>query len=103
VQVVLAIASVDRSERSKIDISPKHDPGFSTASASSPEPGIVREIRTSPSEIRKAGCPAPPSLKTYWPTVKLLFAAHFRDPGQLAVVEILEDGRLFEQLEVHGG
>src|SRR6266508_4710256 len=54
VQAVFAIASVDRSERSKIDISPKHDPGFSTASASSPEPGIVREIRTSPSEIRKS-------------------------------------------------
>src|SRR3989475_9859205 len=34
---------------------------------------------------------------------ELLFAAHFRDSGQLAVVEILEDGRLFEQLDVHGG
>src|SRR6267378_8313088 len=54
VQEVLAIASVERSDRSKIDISPKHAPGFSTARASSPEPGIVREIRTSPSEIRKS-------------------------------------------------
>src|SRR5712671_1136175 len=34
---------------------------------------------------------------------ELLFAAHFRDSGQLALVEILEDGRLFEQLDVHGG
>src|SRR6266850_6390946 len=34
---------------------------------------------------------------------ELLFAAHFRDPGQLALVEILEDGRLLEQLDVHGG
>src|SRR3979490_2018757 len=52
VQVVLAIASVDRSDRSKIDISPKQAPGFRTARASSPEPGMVREMRTSPSEMR---------------------------------------------------
>src|SRR2546430_1896733 len=30
-QEMLAIASVERSERSKIAISPKHNPGFSTA------------------------------------------------------------------------
>src|SRR3989449_3534205 len=52
VHAVLAMASVDRSERSKIAISPKHAPGFSTARASSPDPGIVREILTSPSRIR---------------------------------------------------
>src|SRR6058998_9026 len=34
---------------------------------------------------------------------ELLFAAHFCDPGQLALVEILEDGRLLEQLDIHGG
>src|SRR6185503_18801923 len=39
VQLVLAMASVERSERSKIDISPKQAPALSTASASSPEPG----------------------------------------------------------------
>src|SRR5881397_1386278 len=69
VQELLAIASVERSERSKIDISPKHAPGFSTASASSPEPGMVREMRTSPSEIKNSRLPGSPSLKTYWPTV----------------------------------
>src|SRR6266853_1062823 len=68
VQAVLAIASVERSERSKIDISPKQAPGLSTASASSPEPGIVREIRTSPSEIMKRRLPGSPSLKTCCPT-----------------------------------
>src|SRR6266542_2355115 len=69
VQAVFAMASVDRSDRSKIDISPKHDPGLSTARASSPETGIVREIRTSPSAMRKRRFPGSPSLKTYWPMV----------------------------------
>src|SRR3989475_2304664 len=66
VQEVFAIASVDRSDRSKIDISPKHAPGLSTARASSPEPGMVREMRTSPSEIKNSRLPGSPSLKTYW-------------------------------------
>src|SRR6267378_4991085 len=34
---------------------------------------------------------------------ELLLAAHFRDSGQFALVEILKNGRLFEQLDVHGG
>src|SRR5260221_10360348 len=67
VQEMLAIASVDRSERSKIDISPKHDPGFKTARASSPDPGMVREIRTSPSEMRKRRVPGAPPLNTHLP------------------------------------
>src|SRR3989475_9324125 len=71
VQAVLAMASVERSERSKIDISPKHDPGLRPARASSPEPGIVREMRTSPSEIMKSRLPGSPSLKTCWPTANL--------------------------------
>src|SRR5580765_8473932 len=57
VQPVLAMASVERSDRSKMDISPKQAPGFSTASASSPDPGIFREIRTSPPEMRKSRLP----------------------------------------------
>src|SRR5881394_465531 len=65
VQEMLAMASVERSERSKIDISPKQAPGFRTASASSPEPGMVREMRTSPSEMRNRRLPGSPSLKTY--------------------------------------
>src|SRR3989454_840911 len=68
VHAVLAIASVDRSERSKIAISPKHAPGFSTARASSPDPGIVREILTSPSRIRNNRLPGSPSLNTYCAT-----------------------------------
>src|SRR6266700_1186789 len=64
VHAVLAMASVDRSERSKIAISPKHAPGFSTARASSPDPGIVREILTSPSRIRNNRLPGSPSLNT---------------------------------------
>src|SRR2546426_462114 len=68
VQEVLAIASVERSERSKIAISPKQAPGLRTASASSPDPGMVREMRTSPSEIMKSRLPGSPSLKTCWPT-----------------------------------
>src|SRR5712691_4364946 len=68
VQDVLAIASVERSERSKIAISPKQAPGFRTAKASSPDPGMVREMRTSPSEIMKSRLPGSPSLKTGWPT-----------------------------------
>src|SRR2546429_460589 len=58
VQPVLAIASVERSERSKIAISPKQAPGLRTASASSPEPGMVREMRTSPSEMMNSRLPA---------------------------------------------
>src|SRR3989441_12974342 len=65
VQAVLAIASVERSERSKMDISPKQAPGLRTASASSPEPGMIREMRTSPSEMMKRRLPGSPSLKTY--------------------------------------
>src|SRR5437879_8106223 len=65
VHAVLAMASVERSERSKMDISPKHAPGLSTASASSPEPGMVREIRTSPDEMRNRRLPGSPSLNTY--------------------------------------
>src|SRR2546422_5724320 len=68
VHAVLAMASVDRSERSKIAISPKHAPGFSTARASSPDPGIVREILTSPSRIRNNRLPGSPSLNTYCAT-----------------------------------
>src|SRR2546422_881368 len=64
VHAVLAMASVDRSERSKIAISPKHAPGFSTARASSPDPGIVREILTSPSRIKNSRLPGSPSLNT---------------------------------------
>src|SRR5213078_2737034 len=68
VHEVLAIASVERSERSKIAISPKQAPGLRTARASSPELGMVREMRTSPSEIMKSRLPGSPSLKTCWPT-----------------------------------
>src|SRR5690349_16076181 len=68
VQDVLAIASVERSERSKIAISPKHAPGLRTARASSPDPGMVREMRTSPSEMMKRRLPGSPSLKTCCPT-----------------------------------
>jgi hypothetical protein len=32
-----------------------------------------------------------------------LLAADFRDSRELAVVQVLEDGRLFQQLDVHGG
>src|SRR5712691_964373 len=64
---VLAIASVERSERSKIDISPKQEPGFKTANASSPEPGIAREMRTSPLEMMKSRLPGSPSLKMFCP------------------------------------
>src|SRR5438477_11666885 len=63
VQVVLAIASVERSERSKMAISPKQAPAFRIASASSPEPGMVREMRTSPSEMMNKRLPGSPSLK----------------------------------------
>ena len=51
VQSVLAMASVERSERSNTAISPKQAPGLSTVSASSPDPGTTREIRTSPVEM----------------------------------------------------
>src|SRR6266581_4333248 len=68
VQLVLAIASVERSERSNTDISPKQAPFFRIARASSPDPGMVREMRTSPSEIMKSRLPGSPSLKTCWPT-----------------------------------
>src|SRR3970282_783597 len=44
------IASVERSLRSKTDISPNNEPGFSTASASSPLPGIVRLMRNMPTQ-----------------------------------------------------
>src|SRR6266853_3440317 len=64
---VFAIASVERSERSKVDISPKQVPDLSTASASSPDPGIVREIRTSPWEMMKRRLPGSPSLKMCCP------------------------------------
>src|SRR2546422_4822539 len=40
--------------RSKIAISPKQAPALRTASASSPEPGMVREMRTSPSEMMRS-------------------------------------------------
>jgi hypothetical protein len=33
---------------------------------------------------------------------ELLLAAHFRDAGELSVVEVLEDRRLLEQTEIHG-
>src|SRR2546425_2440158 len=32
---------------------------------------------------------------------ELLLPAHFCDPGQLSVVEVLEDGGLLEQIEIH--
>ena len=48
----LEIACVERSVRSKTAISPKRAPRLSTASASSPEPGTSRLIRTSPSTMR---------------------------------------------------
>src|SRR5436853_4618566 len=67
VQEMFAMASVERSERSKMAISPKQAPGLSTASASSPDPGMVREMRTSPSEMMNRRLPGSPSLKTYWP------------------------------------
>src|SRR5213083_414580 len=67
VQLMLAMASVERSERSKMDISPKHDPGLRTARASSPDPGMVREMRTSPSEMMKRRLPGSPSLKMFCP------------------------------------
>src|SRR6266508_792800 len=68
VQPVLAIASVERSERSKMAISPKQAPGFRTARASSPDPGMVREMRTSPSRMRNSRLPGSPSLNTCCPT-----------------------------------
>ena len=60
----LAMASVERSERSRIAISPKHAPFFRTASASSPLPGMLRLMRTSPSAMMYSRFPGSPSLKT---------------------------------------
>src|SRR6266702_2186019 len=71
VQAEFAIASVERSERSNTAISPKHAPGVRTTSASSPDPGMVREIRTSPSEMMNSRLPGSPSLNTYSPAVNL--------------------------------
>src|SRR2546426_9355533 len=62
VQEVFAMASVERSERSKIAISPKLAPGLRTASASSPDPGMVREIRTSRSEEHTSELQSPCNL-----------------------------------------
>src|SRR3972149_3613076 len=69
VQSLLAMASVERSDRSNTDISPKHAPGLRTVSASSPEPGTTREIRTSPSEIMYSRLPGSPSLKIVCPNL----------------------------------
>ncbi len=63
-QSVLAMASVERSERSKIPISPKQVPGLSTASASSPLPGTMRLMRTSPSAMMYSRLLGSPSLNT---------------------------------------
>src|SRR3989454_7194811 len=75
VQLMLAMASVERSERSKMDISPKHAPGLRTASASSPEPGMVREMRTSPSEIMKRRFPGSPPFDMFCPQLDF-FSGH---------------------------
>src|SRR2546425_598296 len=90
VQDVLAIASVERSERSKIAISPKQAPGLRTASASSPDPGMVREMRTSPSEIMKSRLPGSPSLKTCWPTANFC-SRHTSDTRASAVLDPTAD------------
>src|SRR5712691_1555145 len=76
VQPVLAMASVDRSERSKMAISPKQAPGFRTARASSPDPGMVREMRTSPSEMMNRRLPGSPSLKMCCPTANFCSRQH---------------------------
>src|ERR1017187_9018521 len=61
------MASVERSLRSNTDISPNSARGLSPARASSPLPGIVRLMRTSPSTIRKSRFPGSPSRNTYSP------------------------------------
>ena len=33
---------------------------------------------------------------------ELVLAAHFSHPGELPVVEVLEDRRLLQQIEIHG-
>src|SRR5256886_7826993 len=91
VQEVFAMASVERSERSKIAISPKLAPGLRTASASSPDPGIVREIRTSPSEMMNRRLPGPPSFKTRCPAATF-FSPHTR----------LEERRVGEECRYRG-
>src|SRR5438309_360742 len=115
VHEVLAIASVERSERSKIAISPKQAPGLRTASASSPDPGIVREMRTiflsgpgdraGDADLALGNNEEPVAglafLEDLLADGELLLPAHLGHAGQLAVVEVLEDRRLSQQIEVH--
>src|SRR6266852_2148883 len=82
VQEVLAIASVERSERSKMDISPKRDPDLSLGDDEESVAGLA-------------------FFENVLPNGVFLLAADLSDAGQLAVVQVLEDRGLLQQLKIH--